>query len=113
MEFFRLTSHSRRAAFVSETFSNANGRRQREQLNFDRPECSRILEGVKGKPAYNEALAIIKKGQERLKATPRCDMEGFVPCAADQAREVRYQRRLESERRVYDAIRTGRKVYDE
>ena len=92
--------------------SNANHRRQREQLDFDRPECSRILEGVKGKPAYDEALAIIKKGQERLKATPRCDMEGFVPCAADQAREVRYQRRLESERRVYDAIRTGRKVYD-
>jgi hypothetical protein len=92
--------------------SNANHRRQREQLDFDRPECSRILEGVKGKPAYNEALAIIKKGQERLKATPRCDMEGFVPCAADQAREVRYQRRLESERRVYDAIRTGKKVYD-
>jgi hypothetical protein len=39
-------------------------------------------------------------------------MEGFVPCAADQARELRYQRRLAEERRVYEAIRTGRKVYD-
>jgi hypothetical protein len=40
-------------------------------------------------------------------------MDGFVPCEADRAREERYQRRLAAERRVYDAIRAGRKVYDE
>ena len=109
---FTFAEKARIEKLCGRVISSESGRRQREQLNFDRPECSRILEGVKGKPAYAEALALIKKGQERLKATPRCDMEGFVPCAADQAREVRYQRRLESERRIYDAIRTGHKVYD-
>ena len=93
--------------------SNSNRARQREQLNFDRPECSRILKGANGKPAYDEALALIRLGAKRLRAKPRCDMEGFVPCAADQAREVRYQRRLAAERRAYEAIRKGQKVYDE
>ena len=91
--------------------SHAN--RQREQLDFDRPELSRILEKAKG-AARDEALAIIRKGAERLKAVPRGDVEeGFTPCAKDQEREARYQRRLAEERRVYEAIRAGRKVYDE
>ena len=110
---FTFAEKARIEKLCGRVISSAHGKRQREQLNFDRPECSRILEGVKGKPACGKALALIRKGQERLKATPRCDMEGFVPCAADQAREFRYQRRLAEERRVYEAIRTGRKVYDE
>ena len=85
---------------------------RREQLNFDRPELSRILDAVKGKPAYAKALAIIRKGQERLKATPRADMDGFVPCAENQPFETRYRERQKCERRSYDAIRTGRKIYD-
>ena len=93
---------------------NSHGKRQREQLDFDRPELSRILEGVKGKPAYTEALAIIQKGAERLKATPRGDVEeGFTPCAKDQERDTRSERRLAEERRVCEAIRAGKKVYDE
>ena len=93
---------------------NSHGKRQREQLDFDRPELSRILEGVKGKPAYTEALAIIQKGAERVKATPRGDVEeGFTPCAKDQERDARSERRLAEERRVYEAIRAGKKVYDE
>ena len=92
--------------------ANSHGARQREQLDFDRPECSRILDPIRGKPAYDEALAIIKTGQERLKTTPRADMDGFVPCAADRAREARYQRRLAEEKAVYEAIRTGKKRYD-
>ena len=62
---------------------------------------------------YDKALAIIKRGKDRLKTTPRADMDGFVPCEADRAREERYQRRLAQERRVYDAIRSGRRIYDE
>ena len=85
---------------------------RREQLNFDRPELSRILDAVKGKPAYDTVLAIIRKGQERLKATPRADMDGFVPCAENQAFETRYRERQECERRSYDAIRTGQMIYD-
>ena len=92
--------------------ANSHGARQREQLNFDRPEMSRILLPVKGKPEYDKALAILKAGKERLKTTPRADMEGFVPCEADRAREERYQRRLAVERRAYDAIREGRRIYD-
>lgn len=86
---------------------------RREQLNFDRPEHSRILDAVKGKPAYNTALAIIRKGQEHLKATPRADMDGFVPCAENKAFKTRYRKRQECERRSYDAIRTGRMIYDD
>ena len=93
--------------------ANSHRARQREQLNFDRPELSRILDPVKGKPQYDKALAIIKRGKDRLKTTPRADMDGFVPCEADRAREERYQRRLAQERRVYDAIRSGRRIYDE
>ena len=45
---------------------------------------------------------------------PRGDLEdGFTPCVKDLEREERYRRRLAEERRVYDAIRAGRKVYDE
>ena len=86
---------------------------QREQLNFTRPEKSRILDAVKTKPAaYAEALAILQTGKDRLKTTPRADMDGFVPCSVDRAREARYQKRLAEERAVYEAIRTGGKRYD-
>ncbi len=85
---------------------------RREQLNFDRPELSRILDAVRGKPSYDRALAIIKAGKERLKATPRADMDGFVPCEVNRMREARYQESRMRERRAYDAIREGRKVYD-
>ena len=92
---------------------NSHSKRQREQLNFDRPELSRILDGVKGEK-YQEALAIIKKGAERLKAMPRGDVEeGFVPCAKDRERDARSERRRAVERRVYEAIKSGKKVYDE
>ncbi len=87
-------------------------RKQREMLNFDRPEFSRILEPLKGKPAYAEALNIIKAGKERLKTNPRADMPGFKMCQVDQARNDRYARRFEEECKVYNAIRAGEKVYD-
>ena len=88
------------------------GAKQREQLNFTRPELSRILAGVKGTPAGDQALAIIRKGAERLKTNPRADMDGFRPCARDLEREDRYQRRLQEERKVYESIRNGAKRYD-
>ena len=62
----------------------------------------------------DEALRIIQKGAERLKATPRGDVEeGFTPCAKDCERDARSARRRAEERRVYEAIRAGKKVYDE
>ena len=95
--------------------SNSFATRQREQLDFTRPELSRILlapGAATNAAARAEALAIIAKGKERLAQTPRCDMDGFVPCPKDQEREAHYQRRLESERRAYESIREGRLTYD-
>jgi len=93
-------------------WSAKDRRHQREQLNFDRPELSAILERVKGKPAYAEVLKIIQAGKERLKTNPRADMPGFKMCAADQAREDRYQVRFAEECKIYNAIRAGEKIYD-
>ncbi|MGN0846455.1 MAG: hypothetical protein ACI4RA_03610 [Kiritimatiellia bacterium] len=87
--------------------------RQREQLNFTRPECSRILAGATNEASRAAALAILRAGRERLKTNPRADMDGFTPCAADRAREARYQRRRDEECRVYEAVRRGVKRYDE
>ena len=67
---------------------------------------------MKGTPAGDQALAIIRKGAERLKTNPRADMDGFRPCARDLEREDRYQRRLQEERKVYESIRNGAKRYD-
>ncbi|HRR34580.1 MAG TPA: hypothetical protein P5026_10805 [Kiritimatiellia bacterium] len=86
--------------------------RQREQLNFTRPEFSRILAGVKGTPAGEKALDIIRRGAERLKTNPRADMDGFRPCGKDLEREARYQYRLGEEQKVYEAIRAREKYYD-
>ena len=97
---------------VSVATSSKDRRKQREQLNFDQPAKSRILAPVKGKPAYDAARTILEKGKARLAETPRADMDGFVPCAADRAREERYQRRLAEETAVYEAIRAGQKRYD-
>ena len=96
--------------------ANSHRRRQREQLDFTRPECSRILSSpklAKDAAARAEALAIIERGKAALAKTPRCDMDGFVPCEADMRREERYQRRLARERNVYKAIREGKETFDE
>ncbi len=105
--------HDKLEKLTGVKIAKSHGARQREQLNFDRPELSRILVGVKDPSAVAAALAILRAGQERLKATPRADMDGFVPCAKDQEREARYQRRLAEERKVYEAVRGGTKRYDD
>ena len=107
--------HRRISSLTGIPIRPSNRWRQRSQLNFDQPELSRILTPlrVSGKEAeYQEALALIKKGAERLRENPRADMDGFKPCPKDQEREVRYQRLLERERRVYRAIREGKTIYD-
>jgi hypothetical protein len=100
-------------ALTGVTISLSHAAKQRAQLSFARPELSRILAPVAtNEVAKAEALALIREGAKRLQERPRADMEGFVPDAKDQARERRYQARLAEERRVYEAIREGRKVYD-
>jgi hypothetical protein len=91
----------------------SHGPKQRTTISFARPEQSRILLPVASNAvAKAEALALIREGARRLAEKPRADMEGFVPAPADQAREAKYQARLAAERRVYEAIRTGKTVYD-
>ena len=85
------------------------------QVCFERPELSPCLAKFKDKedPQYEEALSIIRAGKEMLARRPRADMEGFQPSETDQRREAKYLARHESEMRNREAIRTGRKVYDE
>jgi hypothetical protein len=104
---------SRLKALTGVQIANSHGAKQRSTVSFARPELSRIIAGLApDAPARAEALTLIQEGSKRLKEKPRADMEGFVPNAADQAREVKYQARLAEERRVYEAIRSGKKVYD-
>jgi hypothetical protein len=90
-----------------------HGNKQRSTVSFNRPESSRILDGLaQDSAAYKEAVTLIKIGAERLKITPRADMPGFKPGVSYQLLKERYERRLEAERDVYKAIREGWKVYD-
>jgi hypothetical protein len=93
--------------------AGSHGARQRSQISFDRPEKSRIL--GKLDPAsenYTKAVALISEGKKRLAEKPDADAPGFVPNEQDQAREKRYQERFAAERKIYEAIRTGKKIYD-
>ena len=62
--------------------------------------------GAKDAAAREAARALIRLGGERLRATPRGDVEeDFTPCAKDLEREARYEGRRAEERRSYEAIR--------
>ncbi len=84
-------------------------------VSFDRPELSPLLARIPADRAADraEALAPLRRGADRLKATPEADRPGFVPCATDREREERCARRQQAELRSRAAIREGKKVYDE
>ncbi len=83
-------------------------------ISFDRPDLSPALGRFKEKsdPMYREALAIIRAGGEALAKSPRPDMSGFVPCTIDNARDRKYVQRLDIEKHNREALRDGRKLYD-
>ncbi len=97
-----------------------HGSNRGPQISFDRPATSACLERIsahepllyKEAPAYREALAIIRRGVARLAATPRADMTGFVPCAADREREEKYTKHRKIERRCREAAARGKGVHD-
>ncbi|MDD4018387.1 MAG: hypothetical protein PHV28_10645 [Kiritimatiellae bacterium] len=104
---------NRLKALTGVQVANSHGAKQRATMSFARPVLSRILTSVATNAAAKaEALALIQEGVRRLKEKPRADMHGFVPAAKDLAREAKYQVRLAEERRVYEAIRVGKRVYD-
>ncbi len=73
-------------------------RTQQAQISFDRPELSPCLDAVKDDPEkYNRVLEIIRIGGERLKETPRGDIESqIVVCPMQQAQLDEYNRRVQS-----------------
>ena len=80
-------------------------------ISFDRPKLSPILAGTSG-VAREEALAIIRAGQQKLKETPEADQPDFVACEVDQTRDAKYRQRAEVEAANRRAIREGMKLYD-
>lgn len=60
-----------------------------------------------------EALSLLRRGADRLKAMPEADRASFVPRATDQEREERCARRQQAELRSRAAIREGKTAYDE
>jgi hypothetical protein len=82
-------------------------------ISFDRPERSPMLNGLpKGSAPYKQALAIIQQGADILKATPRADMPGFVPCDNHLQRGARYEELRRKENAFRAAAKDGRKLYD-
>ncbi len=96
-------------------FKNLAGynRKLGPQIAFERPELSPCLNNInKNEAAYQEALAIIQKGQNRLLETPRADMNGFQPCEEQQIQLEKYMNRLEVEKKNNKAITEGKLIYD-
>jgi len=104
---------NRLQALTGIKIANSFSARQRSMISFLRPEMSRILLPVMtNATAKAEALAMIRDGARLLMEKPRADMEGFVPNKHDLAREKKYEERQAHEQAVYEAIRTGKKLYD-
>ena len=84
------------------------------QIAFERPELSPCLDKIRNeKPKYDEAVAIISKGKERLIIKPNgAVLEGFVPCQTDQDRLKKYADKLNEENEFMKARADGRKKYD-
>ena len=85
-------------------------------VSFTRPELSPCLAGLAERNAagYEEALALVRLGRQRLQAQPRPDMPGFkLVDAVEIAREQRYRTRLEQESRMRAAIARGERLLPE
>ena len=93
---------------------NGHGRNLPAQISFDRPEESPILDGIRGdKSKYGIAVALIKLGAERLKQTPRGDIESeLVPCERHATMLEKYNDREQKQREMNSAINEGGKIYD-
>jgi hypothetical protein len=63
-------------------------------------------------PEYQEALALIRAGEESLANRPEADEPGFQANVRDLWREQKYLARDQMEQRSRVAIRQGAKVYD-
>jgi hypothetical protein len=89
-------------------------RKEGPQIAFERPELSPCLDPVRNdKKKFDEAVALIRTGGERLKSIPNgCVTEGFIPCEKDRERLQRYEFRMTEEARFLKARAEGKKEYD-
>ncbi|MBX7255486.1 MAG: hypothetical protein K1Y02_03905, partial [Candidatus Hydrogenedentes bacterium] len=85
------------------------------QISFARPDLSPCLAGLSDRSpgAYQEALAIIRTGGERLAQRPHPYDDPAQLCATDQEREKKYQARRAIELANREAVRSGTKRYDQ
>lgn len=82
-------------------------------IYFDNPEKSPILKRwAAGSDEYNKTLAIIRTGQQNLKANPDVDMPGYTPRLEDAWRNEKAAIRSQIEAENRRAIDEGRKLYD-
>ena len=114
-QYGRAPLNKRQLARLTELGIDLKAQHAAAQVSFDRPECSPCLARFvdKAAPSFIEALAIIQAGKIELLENPEADAPGFHPCAADQARERKYEVRQEIEHKNRAAILAGKKVYDE
>lgn len=93
---------------------NTHTRTLQAQISFDRPAESPILDGIRNdKSKYDVALALIELGSERLRNTPRGDIErDLVPCQRHEAMLKKYDERIQNHKEVNNAISSGGKIYD-
>ncbi|MBN1417359.1 MAG: PD40 domain-containing protein [Planctomycetes bacterium] len=85
------------------------------QASFTRPAISPCLAklGGPGSPAYDEALALIRAGAQRLAANPRPDMPDFRLVSPVEIEQERlYDARLDQEEGMRGAIIDGTKRFD-
>jgi hypothetical protein len=94
--------------------SAGHGNNTGPQISFDRPEVSTCLAKLsKNSAEYQEAVAIIRAGQESLSAKPEADMAGFQPAERDQWRDAKYLARQRVEAANRQAIQDGKKLFDQ
>ena len=97
-------------------FEKLNGfsRTEGAQISFERAELSPCLDKIRSdKLKFDEAVALIRKGGEQLKAKPNgAVIEGFTPCKKDQERIKLYEERLDEEKKFMQARAEGKKKYD-
>ena len=84
------------------------------QISFERPEVSPCLDNIRdNKEKYDEAVALIRLGGERLKIKPNGSLvEDFIPCQKDRERLLRYADQMKDAERFVKARDEARKEYD-
>jgi len=85
-------------------------------ISFTRPEISPCLEKFtdKSDPRYQEALSILRAGQELLAKRPRADMPGFrLVDEIEIAQQAKYDAGRRFDVEVRAAIAAGKKKYEQ